>query len=462
MSRKKKDKVQFECGSCGHIEYKWMGRCTQCSEWNSFEEVNQAFIATAASTGLNSGGAAPIPLTEISSDEGDRTTTGFSEFDRVLGGGVVEGELILISGNPGIGKSTILTQTSFNYAEKYGKVLYISGEESVQQIKLRATRLNAVSQNVLLLSETNLPHILAHIEREKPSLVIIDSIQTIVDPDSTGVVGGVSQIKACTNSFMNMAKSSRIPIILVGHVTKDGELAGPRVLEHMVDCTLHFEGSRDNQIRILRSQKNRFGSTDEVGIFEMSSLGLIEKDNPSELFTSDEVYAGSSTTVSMEGTRAIVAEIQSLASQTIYNYPKRVATGVDNVKLTLICASLEKKVGIALSNFDVYVKTVGGLKFSEPSIDLSVAIAIVSSVQDISLPEHTIVLGEVGLVGEVRRIPFLDKRIREAVRLGWTKFVVPAKTLDVEMLQEFREQDIEIHEVSTVLQAINVLNLNGN
>ena len=293
-------------------------------------------------------------------------------------------------------------------------------------------------------------NILTLIREVNPSLVIIDSINTMVAPESTGVAGGTSQVKACTQLFMDLAKTSNIPMIIVGHVTKDGELAGPKNLEHMVDCVLYFEGDKQNQIRILRTVNNRFGASDELGIFEMLSEGLAEKANPSELFLSDglEPYAGSATVVTMEGTRPILAEVQALVVPTIYNFPKRMASGIDNNKLTLLCASLERKVGLPLGKYDVYVKTLGGLKMSETTVDLAVSLAIVSSLKDIPLPPKTVVLGEVGMVGEVRKVPHFEKRVKEAVKMGWTNIYAPVQDLNNEL------EDATLHKVRTIQDAI--------
>lgn len=450
-----KVKTQFECSACGKVEPKYTGRCSACNTWNSFVEVTkesekkQTLSSTTRQNFLGTSTPTYTRLQEIDSSEEDRTSTGFVEFDRVLGGGIVPGEMILITGDPGIGKSTLLIQTANNLAQT-GPVLYVSGEESPKQLKLRANRLGFTTNDILVLSEIYMDNILTLIREVNPSLVIIDSINTMVAPESTGVAGGTSQVKACTQLFMDLAKTSNIPMIIVGHVTKDGELAGPKNLEHMVDCVLYFEGDKQNQIRILRTVKNRFGATDEVGIFEMLSEGLAEKANPSELFLSDglEPYAGSATVVTMEGTRPILAEVQALVVPTIYNFPKRMASGIDNNKLTLLCASLERKVGLPLGKYDVYVKTLGGLKMSETTVDLAVSLAIVSSLKDIPLPPKTVVLGEVGMVGEVRKVPHFEKRVKEAVKMGWTNIYAPVQDLNNEL------EDATLHKVRTIQDAI--------
>lgn len=459
-----KAKTQFQCSSCKKITLKWGGQCGGCKEWNTIEEYIEEPKVAVVNTKIRPVDGVPKRLSEIDSTEDDRISTGFNEFDRVLGGGVVAGELVLITGDPGIGKSTLLMQATHNIAEEReageGDVLYVSGEESLKQVKLRAARLGCESEKIVLVSETNIKNVRKLIEDYKPKLVIIDSIQTMLDPETKGAATGVAQIKACTAELMDIGNTLNIPMFIVGHVTKDGDLAGPRNLEHMVDCVIYFEGSRDNQIRLLRTVKNRFGSTDEVGIFEMTSDGLEEKDNPSELFMSDgPTYAGSATVVTIEGTRPIMAEVQALVAQTIYNYPVRKAQGVDNGKLTLLAASLERKVGIPLGKHDVYVKTMGGLKFSETVVDLAVAIAIVSSLNDKELPEKTIVLGEVGLVGEVRKVPYLERRVKEAVRLGWTNLVIPNQDLPPELYHALKSEGVTIHKVKNVQDAIRVLNL---
>lgn len=457
-----KGKFNFKCSECGQLEIKWSGQCKGCKKWNTLEDYFEQPVAAVVNTKVRQVEGTPKRLREIDSTEEDRMTTGFNEFDRVLGGGIVSGEMILLTGDPGIGKSTVLMQTAHNIAENKleGDVLYVSGEESLKQIKLRATRLGANSEKIVLVSETNIMHVKKLVHDIKPKLLIIDSIQTMLDPETKGSATGVSQIRACTAELMELGNTTNTPMIIVGHVTKEGDLAGPRNLEHMVDCVIYFEGSRDNQIRMLRTVKNRFGSTDEVGIFEMTSDGLVEKENPSELFMSDgEIYAGSATVITVEGTRPIMAEVQALASQTIYNYPKRMAQGIDNNKLTLICASLERKVGVPLATFDVYIKTVGGLKFSETVVDLSVAIAIVSSLKDIPVPEKTIVLGEVGLVGEVRKVSYIERRIKEAVRFGWKNIVMPNQELSVEFLKELEEKEVTLHKVRNVQEAIRVLGI---
>lgn len=455
-----KSKTEYVCTQCQHTTLKWQGQCPSCKAWNTMEENEVRVVGAIVNSKVkNIGGGKTFKMSEIDMTDYERMSTGFDEFDRVLGGGLVDGELVLMTGDPGIGKSTLLLQSSYNIAENKfdGDVLYVSGEESLKQVRIRAERLNCVSDRIVLMSETNISNVEKAILDSRPKFVIVDSIQTMLDPETKGAATGVAQIKACTSILMDLANNTGIPIVLVGHVTKDGELAGPKNLEHMVDCVLYFEGDRQNTIRILRTEKNRFGNTDEVGIFEMGSEGLFEKENPSELFMSDgDVYAGSAIVVTVEGTRPIMAEIQALVVPTIYNYPKRMATGIDNSKLTLICASLERKVGVPLGKYDVYVRSVGGLKFSETSIDLAVSLAIVSSLKDEALPDKTVVLGEVGLVGEVRKVPFLDKRVKEAVRLGWKNIIIPNQELSDE-----QGEDVKITCVRTVQQAINAVKLNG-
>ncbi|MGG4011934.1 DNA repair protein RadA [Bacillus smithii] len=428
-----KKKTKFICQSCGYESPKWMGRCPGCGEWNQMvEEVEmtgrqkKTFIHSESSRISK-----PSPLITVQSTEEPRTITNMKEFNRVLGGGIVAGSLVLIGGDPGIGKSTLLLQISSQLASGGHKVLYISGEESAKQIKLRADRLNVDSSNLYIYSETNLELINLAIEQLNPEFVIIDSIQTVYHPEVTSAPGSVSQVRESTAEFMRMAKVQGMAIFIVGHVTKEGSIAGPRILEHMVDTVLYFEGERHHSYRILRAVKNRFGSTNEMGIFEMKETGLIEVENPSEIFLEERAQSASGSTVvaSMEGTRPVLVEIQALIAPTSFNYPRRMATGIDHNRVSLLMAVLEKRVGLLLQNQDAYLKVAGGVKLDEPAIDLAVAVSIVSSFRDKPTRSTDCIIGEVGLTGEVRRVTRIEQRVREAEKLGFSRVIIPAHNL---------------------------------
>mgnify|MGYP001091640973 FL=1 len=428
-----KKKTKFICQSCGYESPKWMGRCPGCGEWNQMvEEVDmtgrqkKTFIHSESSRISK-----PSPLITVQSTEEPRTITNMKEFNRVLGGGIVAGSLVLIGGDPGIGKSTLLLQISSQLASGGHKVLYISGEESAKQIKLRADRLNVDSSNLYIYSETNLELINLAIEQLNPEFVIIDSIQTVYHPEVTSAPGSVSQVRESTAEFMRMAKVQGMAIFIVGHVTKEGSIAGPRILEHMVDTVLYFEGERHHSYRILRAVKNRFGSTNEMGIFEMKETGLIEVENPSEIFLEERAQSASGSTVvaSMEGTRPVLVEIQALIAPTSFNYPRRMATGIDHNRVSLLMAVLEKRVGLLLQNQDAYLKVAGGVKLDEPAIDLAVAVSIVSSFRDKPTRSTDCIIGEVGLTGEVRRVTRIEQRVREAEKLGFSRVIIPAHNL---------------------------------
>ncbi|MGG1290076.1 DNA repair protein RadA [Bacillus smithii] len=428
-----KKKTKFICQSCGYESPKWMGRCPGCGEWNQMvEEVDmtgrqkKTFIHSESSRISK-----PSPLITVQSTEEPRTITNMKEFNRVLGGGIVAGSLVLIGGDPGIGKSTLLLQISSQLASGGHKVLYISGEESAKQIKLRADRLNVDSSNLYIYSETNLELINLAIEQLNPEFVIIDSIQTVYHPEVTSAPGSVSQVRESTAEFMRMAKVQGMAIFIVGHVTKEGSIAGPRILEHMVDTVLYFEGERHHSYRILRAVKNRFGSTNEMGIFEMKETGLIEVENPSEIFLEERAQSASGSTVvaSMEGTRPVLVEIQALITPTSFNYPRRMATGIDHNRVSLLMAVLEKRVGLLLQNQDAYLKVAGGVKLDEPAIDLAVAVSIVSSFRDKPTRSTDCIIGEVGLTGEVRRVTRIEQRVREAEKLGFSRVIIPAHNL---------------------------------
>ncbi len=374
----------------------------------------------------------PSPITSIETSEEPRVQTKLEEFNRVLGGGVVKGSLVLIGGDPGIGKSTLLLQVSAQLADTAGSVLYISGEESVKQTKLRADRLGINSQMLHVLSETDMEYISSAIQEMKPAFVVVDSIQTVYQSDITSAPGSVSQVRECTAELMKIAKTNGIPIFIVGHVTKEGSIAGPRLLEHMVDTVLYFEGERHHTFRILRAVKNRFGSTNEMGIFEMREEGLTEVLNPSEIFLEERSAgaSGSSIVASMEGTRPILVEIQALISPTSFGNPRRMATGIDHNRVSLIMAVLEKRVGLLLQNQDAYLKVAGGVKLDEPAIDLAVAVSIASSFRDTPPNPADCFIGEVGLTGEVRRVSRIEQRVKEAAKLGFKRMIIPEANAD--------------------------------
>ena len=425
----------FFCKECGYESAKWLGQCPVCKEWNTFveEPVAQAKKAPSGQIAAVGAGktAVPVHISEISLDEQDRTPTGFGELDRVLGSGIVKGSLVLVGGDPGIGKSTLLLQVCRNLAGAGKRVLYISGEESLKQIKMRASRIGTISGELLFLCETNLDTIEEAIRETKPEIVIIDSIQTMFREDVASAPGSVSQVRESTSVLMQIAKGLGISVFIVGHVTKEGVVAGPRVLEHMVDTVLYFEGERNASYRILRGVKNRFGSTNEIGIFEMQSGGLVEVLNPSQVFLEERLdgATGSSIVVTMEGTRPILAEVQALVTPTMFGNAKRTTTGLDFNRASLIMAVLEKRAGLLLQNQDAYLKSAGGVKLDEPAIDLAVAVAIASSYKDKPTNPQECFVGELGLTGEVRRVNRIEQRINEAAKLGFTKIYVPKNSL---------------------------------
>ena len=411
---KAKKSIYF-CQNCGHEESKWLGQCPMCREWNTFvEEKVTVSKGTAAKNTVRE--AEVVTLSSVSTDQEDRMQTEIEELDRVLGGGVVPGSLVLVGGDPGIGKSTLLLQVCKRLSDQGRKVLYMSGEESLKQIKLRANRMGTFSDHLLLLCETNLETIRQVIEREHPAVAVIDSIQTMYSEEVTAAPGSVSQVREATNTLMQIAKGLNITIFIVGHVTKEGTVAGPRVLEHMVDTVLYFEGDRHASYRILRGVKNRFGSTNEIGVFEMRETGLEEVPNPSEYMLNGrpEDASGSVVACSMEGTRPILMEIQALVCRSNFGMPRRTAAGTDYNRVNLLMAVLEKRVGLPLSNYDAYINIAGGIRMNEPAIDLGIVMAIVSSYKNQSISPGTIVFGEVGLSGEVRAVSMPEERVAEA------------------------------------------------
>lgn len=426
----------FFCQNCGHEETKWLGQCPACGEWNTFVEerldsgVTKGTTAAARAARSAARDAEVLPLTEVTANDDERCETGIRELDRVLGGGIVPGSLVLVGGDPGIGKSTLLLQVCQRMA-RMKKIFYISGEESQAQIKLRANRMGEFTPNLLLLCETNLETIRGVIEKERPELVIIDSIQTMYSEEVASAPGSVSQVRESTNLFMQLAKGLCISIFIVGHVTKEGTVAGPRVLEHMVDTVLYFEGDRHASYRILRAVKNRFGSTNEIGVFEMRQDGLAEVENPSEYMLSGkpENASGSVVACSMEGTRPILIEIQALVCRSNFGMPRRTAAGTDYNRVNLLMAVLEKRLGLSLGNCDAYVNIAGGIRMNEPAIDLGIVMAIMSSYRNRPIDEKTIVFGEVGLSGEVRAVSMPEQRVNEAKKLGFETCILPEVSL---------------------------------
>lgn len=449
-----KRSTKFVCQECGYESPKWMGKCPGCHSWNSFVEEVQMTGAKSrhAFAGVPKPTGKPEKITAIKSEKEPRMTTTMKEFNRVLGGGIVPGSLVLIGGDPGIGKSTLLLQISTQLAIKDLPVLYISGEESTRQTKLRADRLGASADMLYVLSETNLLDIANQIEALQPSFVVIDSIQTIYREEVSSAPGSVSQVRECTGELMRIAKTNAIPIFIVGHVTKEGAIAGPRMLEHMVDAVLYFEGERHHTYRILRSVKNRFGSTNEMGIFEMKEEGLREVFNPSEIFLEErsEGAAGSTVVASMEGTRPVLVEIQALISPTSFGNPRRMATGVDNNRIPLLMAVLEKRVGLLLQNQDAYIKVAGGVKLDEPAIDLAISVSIASSFRNQPTNPDDIFIGEVGLTGEVRRVSRIEQRVQEAAKLGFKRVICPKKNLEGWNIPK----EIEVIGVDSVQEAL--------
>ena len=422
-----KVKTIFQCQACGSVSPKWLGKCPDCGAWNSFAEEKREAVTRHSSITAHLGKSKPQPLSSITSGSEQRTSTGIRELDRVLGGGVVSGSVVLIGGDPGIGKSTLLLQALAGLANKCGSVLYASGEESPEQIKIRAERLSINSQEIILLSETSLETIIQSASKIIPKAIVIDSIQTVYTEELVSAPGSVSQVRECAARLMLFAKRSDIPVFLVGHVTKEGAIAGPRVLEHIVDTVLYFEGDRGHAFRILRTVKNRFGSTNEIGIFEMSDAGLLAVENPSELFLFERPLnvSGSTVVASIEGTRPLMVEIQSLVSQTTFGMPRRTSIGVDFNRVNLLVAVLEKKVGLHLGGMDIFVNVVGGLKLIEPAVDLGIIATITSSLRDIPIDPSIVVFGEVGLSGEIRAVAQAEARIKEAAKIGFKHTVLP-------------------------------------
>jgi DNA repair protein RadA/Sms len=452
---KNKIATVFFCQNCGYESSKWMGQCPGCKEWNSMVEEKAAKTGNAGGRARKQDRPTPSSLSEVSIQDEERMSTHMAELDRVLGGGIVPGSLTLVGGDPGIGKSTLLLQVCRHMAADGHKVLYISGEESLKQIKIRANRLGEFSDNLLLLCETSLQVIEETIRRLMPDITIIDSIQTMYHEEVSAAPGSVSQVRESTNLFLQLAKGLGISIFIVGHVTKEGTVAGPRVLEHMVDTVLYFEGDRHASYRILRGVKNRFGSTNEIGVFEMKEEGLVEVPNASEFMLSGkpEGASGSIVSCSMEGTRPILLEIQALVCHSNFGFPRRQAIGTDFNRVNLLMAVLEKRIGVQMSDCDAYVNLAGGLRVMEPAIDLGIAMAIVSSFKNRAIDDKTIAFGEVGLSGEVRGVSMAEQRVAEAAKLGFTTCIVP----EVNRKQIKTSADIKIVGVKTVQDAIDCI-----
>jgi len=430
MAKGKRTVVYF-CGNCGHESAKWMGQCPACRQWNTFTEevVKAGSKASGTAKAVISGEkAAPVTFSEISMSAEERAKTGIEELDRVLGGGIVPGSLTLVGGDPGIGKSTLLLQVCQKLADQHFKVLYISGEESLKQIKMRAMRIGSFTDDLTLLCETDLSIVEEVIRKAKPEIVVIDSIQTMFQEEISSAPGSVSQVREATGVLLQLAKGLAISIFIVGHVTKEGTVAGPRVLEHMVDTVLYFEGDRHASYRILRGVKNRFGSTNEIGVFEMRNEGLVEVPNPSEFMLNGkpEDASGSIVVCSMEGTRPILLEVQALVCDTSFNIPRRQATGTDFNRVNLLMAVLEKRMNISMAHCDAYVNLAGGIRMAEPAIDLGIVLAILSSYRNRPIDDQTVAFGEVGLSGEIRAVSMPEQRVLEAKKLGFKTCVIPS------------------------------------
>lgn len=448
-----KVKTRYVCQNCGYISPRLLGRCPNCGAWNQLVEELEPQKVIAPVTPNSAGETKqPVKLSEITFNEEKRVHTGLTELDRVLGGGVVPGSLVLIGGDPGIGKSTLLLQVSGQLEQTGGQVLYVTGEESASQIKLRANRLHVQGKELFIYPETDMNAVTQMVQQQKPDYLIIDSVQTMNIPDLSSAIGSVAQVRAVTSQLMTIAKQQGVTVFVVGHVTKGGAIAGPKILEHMVDTVLYFEGDLHHNYRILRSVKNRFGSTNEIGMFAMQDDGLKEVANPSEIFLEERLAhaTGSAVVVSMEGTRPILVEIQSLITPTLYGMAKRTTTGLDHNRVAVIMAVLEKRANILLQNQDAYLKATGGVHLDEPAIDLAMAMAIVSSYRNLGLAADECFVGEIGLTGEIRRVNLIDQRIKEAAKLGFQRIYVPANN----EVNHKNQHQIEIVGVRTINDAI--------
>lgn len=444
-----KNKTQYVCQECGAISNKWLGKCPECQAWNTFVEefISKEVVTKAVGISNNK---KPVPLSEVSIKEEARYKTEMQELDTVLGGGIVKGSLVLVGGDPGIGKSTLLIQVASAISSKKLRVLYVSGEESLKQTKLRADRLGIKNDSIFLMSENNLDYIVKYVDELHPDVLIVDSIQTVYNPNVQSSPGSVSQVREATATLMRISKVESVATFIVGHVTKSGAIAGPKILEHMVDTVLYFEGDQNHTFRILRSVKNRFGSTNEIGIFEMTYKGLMEVKNPSEIFLSNrpETAPGSVVVAGMEGTRPVLVEIQALVSNSSFGTPRRMSVGVDHNKVVMMMAILEKRLGVQIQGCDAYLNVVGGMQLSEPAIDLAVVAAIISSFRNKVISEGVVLFGEVGLTGEVRGVSHVEQRIHEAIKLGFKTCIIPKgnaekvsgiKIVEVENVEEMMQ-----------------------
>ena len=460
---KAKKSIYF-CQNCGHEESKWLGQCPMCREWNTFvEEKVTVSKGTAAKNTVRE--AEVVTLSSVSTDQEDRMQTEIEELDRVLGGGVVPGSLVLVGGDPGIGKSTLLLQVCKRLSDQGRKVLYISGEESLKQIKLRANRMGTFSDHLLLLCETNLETIRQVIEREHPAVAVIDSIQTMYDDAVDAAPGSMSQVREITGVLLRIAKKKGITIFIVGHVTKEGNVAGPRMLEHMVDTVLYFEGDAAASYRILRGVKNRFGSTNEIGVFEMRGQGLVEVPNPSEYMLQGKPVgeSGSVVACAIEGTRSFMIEVQALVCHTYFNMPRRTAAGTDYNRVNLLIAVVEKRLGMQLSDCDAYVNVAGGMRITEPALDLAIIAALISSQSGRAIDEHTVIFGEVGLVGEVRAVPQAEKRVAEAIKTGYKTCILPlANKISIEKSGNLDVSGVELVGIRNIRELMSRKEWSGN
>lgn len=454
-----KEKIFYVCSVCGSRSSKWNGKCLDCGSWNSLEEVKETESVSSPQkprkgANLFDGNGGAVKFNDMQLPEYIRTETGMSELDRVLGGGLVSGSVVLLSGEPGIGKSTLLMQISDIFCKQY-KVLYISGEESPGQLKLRAERLGVAGENLYILTETKLETIFEQINSVNPEIVIVDSVQTVYTENITSSPSSISQVRECAMSFISLAKNKGISVILVGHVNKEGGIAGPKVLEHMVDAVLYFEGERHQSYRLIRAIKNRYGATNEIGVFEMTDSGLSEVENPSEMLLSGRPInaSGNCAVCTVEGTRPLIAEIQALVTPTTFPSPRRTSNGIDYNRLYLILAVLEKKLALKFSANDVYINVIGGLRLYEPGTDLALAFALISSILDKPLDDNIMVLGELGLSGEVRAISNADLRIKEAAKLGFTKIILPQRCIDGKRVP----QGVTLYGVSSIGEALRIL-----